>query len=95
MGQNKRTIHSYQRGPQTYYPLKDFADIVGLELMENGEVLTIAGSRGNLQLVNGRPLVRFDTEYILLAAPAWKRAPNDWYVSEDFLSKALPLLVNR
>ncbi len=95
MGQNKRTINSYQRGRQTYYPLKDFADIVGLELMENGEVLTIAGSRGNLQLVNGRPLVRFNAEYILLAAPAWKRAPNDWYVSEDFLSKALPLLVNR
>ena len=95
MGQNKRTINSYQRGGQTYYPLKDFADIVGLELMENGEVLTISGSRGNLQLVNGRPLVRFDAEYILLAAPAWKRAPNDWYVSEDFLSKALPLLVNR
>ncbi len=95
IGQNKRTINSYQRGPQTYYPLKDFADIVGLKLIENGEVLTIAGSRGDLQLVNGRPLVRFDVEYILLAAPAWKRAPNDWYVSEDFLSKALPLLVNR
>ena len=95
IGQNKRTINSYQRGHQTYYPLKDFADIVGLELMENGEVLTIAGSRGNLQLVNGRPLVRFGAEYILLAAPAWKRAPNNWYVSEDFLSKALPLLVNR
>ncbi len=95
MGQNKHTIKSYQRGGQTYYPVKDFADIVGLELRENGEVLTIAGSRGNLQLVNGRPLVRFDAEYILLAAPAWKRAPNDWYVSEDFLSKALPLLVNR
>ena len=95
IGQNKRTINSYQRGRQTYYPLKDFADIVGLELTENGEVLTIAGSRGNLQLVNGRPLGRFDVEYILLAAPAWKRAPNDWYVSEDFLSKALPLLVNR
>ena len=95
IGQNKRTINSYQRGRQTYYPLKDFADIVGLKLTENGEVLTIAGSRGNLQLVNGRPLVRFDSEYILLAAPAWRRAPNDWYVSEDFLSKALPLLVNR
>jgi N-acetylmuramoyl-L-alanine amidase len=95
IGQNKRTINSYQRGRQTYYPLKDFADIVGLELMENREVLTISGSRGNLQLVNGRPLARFDVEYILLAAPAWKRAPNDWYVSEDFLSKALPLLANR
>ncbi len=95
IGQNKRTINAYQRGPQTYYPLKDFADIVGLELKENREVLTIAGSRGNLQLVNGRPLARLGAEYILLAAPAWKRAANDWYVSEDFLSKALPLLVNR
>ncbi len=95
IGQNKRTINSYLRERQTYYPLKDFADIVGLDLVENGEVLTITGSRGNLQLVNGRPLVRFDVEYILLGAPAWKRAPNDWYVSEDFLSKALPLLVNR
>ena len=95
IGQNKRTINSHRRGRQTYYPLKDFADIVGLELTENGEVLTITGSRGNLQLVNGRPLVRFEVEYILLAAPAWKRAPKNWYVSEDFLSKALPLVVNR
>jgi len=95
MGQNKRTINSLRHQRQDYYPLKDFADIVGLELIENGEVLTIAGSRGNLQLVNGRPLVRFDAQYILLAAPAWKRAPNNWFVSEDFLSKALPLLVNR
>jgi N-acetylmuramoyl-L-alanine amidase len=95
IGQNKRTINSYQRGRQTYYPVTDFAEIVGLELKENGEVLTIAGSRGNLQLVNGRPLARLDDEYVLLAAPAWKRTPDNWYVSEDFLSKALPLLVNR
>ena len=95
IGQNKRTITSFRRQRQVYYPLKDFAELVGLELMENGEVLTISGSRGNLQLVNRRPLVRFDAQYILLAAPAWKRAPNNWYVSEDFLSKALPLLVNR
>ncbi|MCZ6452427.1 MAG: N-acetylmuramoyl-L-alanine amidase [Deltaproteobacteria bacterium] len=95
IGQNKRTINSLRRQRQDYYPLNDIADIVALELMENGEVLTIAGSRGNLQLVNGRPLVRFDAQYILLAAPVWKRAPNNWYVSEDFLSKALPLLVNR
>ena len=95
IGQNKRNIKAQRRARQIYYPLKDFADIVGLELTENGEVLTITGSRGNLQLVNGRPLVRFEVEYILLAAPAWKRAPEDWYVSEDFLSKALPLVVNR
>ena len=95
IGQSKRTIHSQQREDQTYYPLKDFAEIVGLELRESGDVLTVQGPRGQLQLVNGRTLAQFEVEYILLSAPVWKREAQDWYVSEDFLFKALPLVINR
>ena len=95
IGESKRTINSQQRGNQTYYPLEDFAEIVGLELLEIGDLLTIEGPRGKLQLVDGRPLVSFEAEYILLSAPAWKRDSKDWYVSEDFLTWALPLVINR
>ena len=95
IGQSKRTISSQQRENQTYYPLEDVAEIIGLELLERGDILTIEGPRGKLQLVNGRPLVSFEAEYILLSAPAWKRGSKDWYVSEDFLTWALPLVINR
>ena len=95
IGQSKRTVNSQQQGNQTYYPLEDFAEIVGLELLESGNILTVEGPRGTLQLVNGRPLVEFESEFILLSAPAWKRGSKDWYVSEDFLTKVLPLVINR
>lgn len=95
IGQSKRTISSQQRENQTYYPLEDFAEIIGLELLESGDILTVEGPRGKLQLVDGRPLVSFEAEYILLSAPAWKKGSKDWYVSEDFLTWALPLVINR
>ncbi|MDA2928835.1 N-acetylmuramoyl-L-alanine amidase [Acidobacteria bacterium AH-259-O06] len=95
VGQRRYEIDSHQRENHTYYRLKEIAAIVGLKLHERGGLLTVQGPRGRFQLVDGRPLVRFESEYILLWAPVWRRKQNDWCVTEDFLTKALPLVVNR
>ena len=95
VGPRKHSIDPQIKDNQIYYPVADLADIVGFEWNERGGLLSIEGSRGTLQLVDGRPLVRFEGEYILLSSPVWRREPNEWYVSEDFLTRVLPLVSDR
>ena len=95
IGERKHSVDSQIKDNQVYFPLADLAEIVGFEWSERGGLLTIEGSRGTLQLVDGRPLVRFEGEYILLSSPGWRQEPNQWYVSEDFLTKVLPLVSDR
>ena len=95
VGERKHSVDPQIKDNRIYYPLTDLATIVGFEWSERGGLLTIEGSRGRLQLVDDRPLVRFEGEYILLSSPVWRRAPNEWYVSEDFLTRALPLVSDR
>ena len=92
VGERKHSILPQIKDNQIYYPLDDLSDIVGFPWSERGGILSIEGSRGTLQLVGGRPLVRFEGEYILLSSPVWRRGENQWYVSEDFLTKVLPLV---
>ena len=95
VGERKHSIAPQIQDNRVYYPLADLSDIVGFPWSERGGLLTIEGSRGTLQLVDGRPLVRFEGEYILLSSPVWRRGPDQWYVSEDFLTKVLPLVSDR
>ncbi len=95
IGERKHSVDPQINDNQVYYPLEKLGEIVGFEWSESGGLLTIEGSRGTLQLVDGRPLVRFEGDYILLSSPAWRREPNHWYVSEDFLTKILPLVSDR
>ncbi|MEE8350104.1 MAG: N-acetylmuramoyl-L-alanine amidase [Acidobacteriota bacterium] len=95
IGERKHSVDPRIKDNQVYYPLADLGTIVGFEWNERGGLLTIEGSRGRLQLMDGRPLVRFEGEYILLSSPVWRREPNQWYVSEDFLTKVLPLVSDR
>jgi N-acetylmuramoyl-L-alanine amidase len=95
VGERKHSVGPQIQDNQVYYPLTDLAAIVGFEWSERGGLLTIKGPRGKLQLVDGRPLVRFEGEYILLSSPVWRKEPKEWYVSEDFLTKVLPLVSDR
>ena len=95
VGKRRWRVDGLQKESYSYYQLKDLASIVGLELKEHGSGLTVEGPRGTLTLLNGRPLLKFEDHYILLSGPPWKRQTNNWYVTEDFLSKAVPLVVNR
>ena len=95
VGKRRSRVDARQKGSHPYYQLKDLASIVGLELKEQGDVLRVEGPRGTLTLLDGRPLLKFEDHYILLSGPPWRRKSNNWYVTEDFLSKAVPLVVNR
>ena len=95
LAQRRWKIDALQREGRDYYRLKDLAAVVGLELEERGGMLTVEGTRGTLLLVDDRPLLRFEDHYVLLSGPAWRRGKGDWYVTEDFLTEAVPLVVNR
>lgn len=95
LGRRVHEVDTRQQAGRTYQRLRDLAPIFELELRESGERLQVSGPRGHLLLTDGRPLVRFGDQYLLISAPPWKRRSNDWYVPEDFLSKALPNIANR
>ena len=94
LGQRGWKVDALQREGNNYYRLKDLAEVVGLELEERGGMLTVQGTRGTLLLIDERPLIRLEDHYILLSGPAWRRQEGDWYVTEDFLTEAIPLVVN-
>ena len=94
LGQRGWKVDALQREGNNYYRLKDLAEVVGLEREERGGMLTVQGTRGTLLLIDERPLIRFEDHYILLSGPAWRRQEGNWYVTEDFLTEAIPLVVN-
>ena len=96
IGNKTRKVHARQKRDQFYYRLRDTAAIFSLSFQEKGNRLTLLGGpRGILEMVDGRPLVRFGDEYILLSAAPWQRQRKDWCFSEDFFTRALPLILNR
>jgi len=90
IGNREVFIESRQNQGTRYYRLNRIADVLDLNLEEEGNSLVIRGDRGELGLSDGRPLVRSGDEYLLLSAAVWKRNEKDWYVPVDFLQKALP-----
>ncbi len=92
--QQTRKVNSRKHDGQEYFRLSDIGRILDLRLQLRGSTLLATGSRGTLELTEGRPLARFQNHYIMLDLPVWARNDDDWYVSEDFLSKAVPLLID-
>lgn len=95
VGGKKSTANSRENQGRTYFELKDIVEILNLGFQENGNEATVSGSRGQLRLTGNRPLVRFKDEYILLNQVIWRRKEKEWYVSEDFLQKALPVILGQ
>jgi N-acetylmuramoyl-L-alanine amidase len=88
-------VDSRDNRGRRYFELKDIVGILGLESREENEQAVVSGPRGDLLLTDNRPVVRFKDEYILLDLPVWRRKDKDWYVSPDFLEKALPLILSQ
>jgi len=95
VGGKKSTVDSRENQGRVYFELKDIVEILNLGFQENGNEATVSGSRGQLRLTGNRPLVRFKDEYILLNQVIWRRKEKEWYVSEDFLQKALPVILGQ
>ncbi len=95
IGDKKTEVDARQQGGRLYYQLKDIVAIFSLSFTEKENQLSLFGPRGALELVDGRSLVKFEDEYILLATPPWQRKKRDWYVPEDFFTKSLPLILKQ
>ncbi|MFQ5740723.1 MAG: N-acetylmuramoyl-L-alanine amidase [Acidobacteriota bacterium] len=91
-GRTHRLRAVIRRG-EVYYRLNPMAKALNLHLSERRGLWTLSGPRGSLELTDGRPLVRFGDQYILVSLPIWKRSSRDWYVPEDFITNAVPLLL--
>ncbi len=88
-----QTIRSRTHEGRAYYRLSQIAQLLELTLVERGGLLEARGSRGVVQMTAGRPLVRYQQQYLLLSDPVWRRSSGEWYVPEDFLAKVAPLLL--
>lgn len=91
----KSTVDSRSNQGKPYFDLRDIVDILHLGFQESGNEATVTGPRGQLRLTGNRPLVRFKDEYILLNQVVWRRKEKEWYVSEDFFQKALPVILGQ
>ncbi len=89
-----RRVNSKENQGKPYYRLTDIAQALGLRLQQRGARLAASGQRGAIELTAGRPLARFGDQYIMLDAPVWERSSGDWFVPEDFMTKAAPLLID-
>ncbi len=95
VGQKQSKVDSRENEGSVLCDLRDVVEILNLRFEESDTQATVSGPRGRLQLTDNRPLVRFRDEYILLDRPVWRRKEKEWYISEDFLQKALPLILSQ
>ncbi|MBI4444582.1 MAG: N-acetylmuramoyl-L-alanine amidase [Acidobacteria bacterium] len=94
IGAKRHRVDFREMEGRAYFDLEDIANVFDLKLEEEKEQISVTGPRGRLVLTHGRPLVQFEEQYILLSEPVWKRKNKDWYVSEDFLTVAAPLILS-
>ncbi len=95
VGEKQWTVDSRSNQGRTYFELRDIVEILHLGFQENENEATVSGPRGQLRLTGNRPLVRFKDEYILLNQVIWRRKEKEWFISEDFLLKALPVILGQ
>jgi N-acetylmuramoyl-L-alanine amidase len=95
VGSKKHRINSRENQGENYYEVRSLINALSLKSRESGGLLTLSGPRGDLVLTDGRTLVRFREDYVLLSQPVWRRREKNWYVPEDFLGKALPLILSK
>jgi len=86
-------IKPRQNEGQAFYPLSAVADVTGCHVQTQKEEAVISGPAGDLHLTAGRALVRSGNEYILLSSAPWKTEDGEWYVAEDFVARALSLIL--
>jgi N-acetylmuramoyl-L-alanine amidase len=95
VGNKRHKVDSRERDRVPYYEIGDIAAGLGLEFVEQDGQARLSGPRGHLELTDGRGLVRFGTDYILVSHPLWRRREKNWYAPEDFLLKTLPLVLDQ
>lgn len=86
-------IPAVRRGEQAFYPLSRLTAAIQCQLTTREERALVRGPKGTLRLTDGRALLQLGNEYILLSAPPWRDPAETWYVAEDFVARALSLII--
>jgi N-acetylmuramoyl-L-alanine amidase len=87
-------VQAREFNQQIYYSLSELATVAGCKLETQEDSALIEGPGGTLYLTDGRALIRFNTEYVLLSSAPWRASYEEWYVAEDFVARALALILD-
>ena len=82
-----------QISSHTYLSLNQIAGTLGLTLERQDDRILVQGPRATLELIEGRPLVRAQQEYVLLSQPVVRRGSR-WLVPTDFVENVLPRILD-
>ncbi len=86
-------VDSVQISSHTYLSLNQIAGALGLTLERQNDRILVHGPRATLELIERRPLVRTQLEYVLLSEPVVRRGSR-WLVPTDFVENALPRILD-
>ena len=86
-------LQARRHDQRDYYRLLSLVSFTGCRVRTEGNTAVVTGPTGHLLLTENRALVRFGTEYILLSSAPWKSEDGDWYVAEDFIARALAVVL--
>ena len=86
-------VDSVQISSHTYLSVNQIAATLGLSLERQNDRILVHGPKATLELMEGRPLVRTQQEYVLLSQPLVRRGSR-WLVPTDFVENALPRILD-
>ena len=86
-------VDSVQISSRPYLSLSQIAAALGLTLERQDDRILVQGSRATLELIEGRPLVRTQHEYLLLSQPVVRRGSR-WLIPADFVENVLPRILD-
>ena len=91
-GEEVHHLDSVQISSHSYLSLNQIAGALGLTLERRNDQILVHGPRATLELIERRPLVRTQLEYVLLSQPVVRRGSR-WLVPTDFVENALPRIL--
>ena len=86
-------VDSVQISSRTYLSLNQIVGTLGLILERQDDRILVQGPRSTLELIENRPLVRTQQEYVLLSQPVVRRGSR-WLVPTDFVENVLPRILD-
>ncbi len=92
-GEEIHHLDSVQISSHSYLSLNQIAGTLGLTLERQNDQILVHGPRATLKLIEKRPLVRTQLEYVLLSQPVVRRGSR-WLVPPDFVENALPKILD-
>lgn len=94
-GNKTRKFDAKNENGQDYYELERIVEFLGLRFGEVAERAIVEGPGGGRIVMNHqRATIGVRGQQMTLAQPPLRRKKNRWLVSEEFVARALPLIVD-